>query len=104
MSSDSMILTVANRLARHAPFDRLDQGLLDRVARSIRIRYVEPNEVVFRMGETPKPEFYVVVKGQVDVTQEVDGDKVLIDVCDDGDIFGVRALLADREYLATTQA
>ena len=104
MSSDSMILTVANRLARHAPFDRLDQGLLDRVARSIRIRYVEPNEVVFRMGETPKPEFYVVVKGQVDVTQEVDGDKLLIDVCDDGDIFGVRALLADREYLATTQA
>ncbi|MGB5682512.1 MAG: CBS domain-containing protein, partial [Polyangiales bacterium] len=104
MSSDSMILTVANRLARHPPFDRLDQKLLDRVARGIRIRYLEPNEIVFRMGDKPKPEFYVVVKGEVAVTQEIDGEKILIDVCDDGDIFGVRALLADREYLATTQA
>lgn len=104
MSSDSMILTVANRLARHAPFDRLDPELLNRVARSIRIRYLEPGEVIFRAGEAPKPEFYVVVKGQIAVTQEVDGTSILIDVCDGGDIFGVRALLADREYLATTQA
>lgn len=104
MSSDSMILTVANRLARHPPFDRLDQELLDKVASEIRIRYLEPGEVVFRTGETPKPEFYVVVKGEVAVTQSVDGEDVLIDVCDGGDIFGVRALLADREYLANTQA
>ncbi len=104
MSSDSMILTVANRLARHAPFDRLDPKLLDRVARGIRIRYLEPNEIVFRSGDAPKPEFYVVVKGEIAVTQELDGTEVLIDVCDDGDIFGVRALLADREYLATTQS
>jgi CBS domain-containing protein len=104
MSSDSMILTVANRLARHPPFDRLEQKLLDRVARGIRIRYLEPNEIVFRQGDPPKPEFYVVVKGEVAVTQELDGQPLLIDVCDDGDIFGVRALLADREYLATTQA
>lgn len=104
MSSDSMISTVANRLARHAPFDRLEPKLLDRVARSIRIRYLEPGEVVFRAGEGAKPEFYVVVKGQIAVTQEVDGTSVLIDVCDGGDIFGVRALLADRQYLGTTQA
>ena len=99
-----MILTVANRLSRHAPFDRLDPELLDRVARSIRIRYLEPNEVVFEAGQSPKPEFYVVVKGEIAVTQEIDGESVLIDVCDGGDIFGVRALLADRAYLATTQA
>jgi CBS domain-containing protein len=104
MSSDSMILTVANRLARHAPFDRLDSKLLDRIASAIRIRYLEPGEIVFRAGEPPKPEFYVVVKGEVAVTQDADGEQVLIDVCDGGDIFGVRALLADRAYLATTEA
>ena len=104
MSSDSMILTVANRLAKHPPFDRLDPELLDRAARAIRIRYLEPGEVIFEAGDRPKPEFYVVVKGEIAVTQEVDGASVLIDVCDEGDIFGVRALLADRAYLATTQA
>ena len=99
-----MILTVANRLAKHAPFDRLDPELLARVARKIRIRYLEPDELVFTAGDEPKPEFYVVVKGEVAVTQELEGESILIDVCDGGDIFGVRALLADRAYLGSTQA
>ena len=63
-----MILTVANRLAKHAPFDRLEPELLKRVSGQIRIRYLEPDEVVFEAGEAPKPEFYVVVKGEVAVT------------------------------------
>jgi len=104
MSSDSMILTVANRLSQHAPFSRLDEALLNRVARGVRIRSLEPDEVVFEMGAEPKSECYVVVKGQVAITQEVDGVINLVDVCDEGDIFGVRALLAARSYLATAQA
>lgn len=104
MSSDSMILTVANRLAKHPPFDKLDRELLDRIAKGIRIRYLEPGDVVFEQGSTPGPEFYVLVKGEIQVSQRVDGKDVLVDVCDDGDIFGVRALLGDRPYAATTQA
>ena len=104
VSSDSMILTVANRLSRHAPFDRLQPGLLDSIARGIRIRYLEPNEIIFDEGQEPKDEFYVVVKGEIAVTQMVDGESVLIDVCDGGDIFGVRALLAGRTYAARAEA
>ena len=98
-----MILTVANRLARYPPFDRLNAELLSRIARGIRIRYLEPGEIVFDEGDAAKPEFYVVVKGEIVVSQTVDGENVLIDVCDDGDVFGVRALLAQRAYAARTQ-
>ena len=104
MSSDSMILTVANRLAKHAPFDKLDRELLDRIAKGVRIRYLEPGEVIFEQGSMPSPECYVLVKGEIEVRQRVDDEDVLVDVCDDGDIFGVRALLGDRPYAATTQA
>ncbi|MGD8825907.1 MAG: cyclic nucleotide-binding domain-containing protein, partial [Myxococcales bacterium] len=104
MSSDSMILTVASRLGRHPPFDRLDLELLRRIASQVRIRYLERDEIVFEQGQSAKPEFYIVVKGEVAVSQRVDGETVLIDVCDDGDIFGVRALLAERSYAARTQA
>ena len=104
MSSDSMILTVANRLAKHPPFDRLDQDLLNRLARGVRIRYLEPGEVIFEQGSMASPEFYVLVKGEIEVSQRIEGKEVLFDVCDDGDIFGVRALLGDRKYGATTQA
>lgn len=104
MSSGSMVLTVANRLAKHPPFERLAPELLERIARGIRIRYLEADEVVFEEGDQAHPEFYVVVKGEVAVSQQVDGETLLIDVCDGGDIFGVRALLADRQYAATAQA
>lgn len=104
MSSDSMILTVASRLGRHPPFDRLDPELLRRIASEVRIRYLERDEIVFEQGQDAKPEFYVVVKGEIAVSQRVDGETVLVDVCDDGDIFGVRALLAGRSYAARTQA
>lgn len=104
MSSDSMILTVASRLGRHPPFDRLEPELLQRIASRVRIRYLERDEIVFEEGQTARPEFYVVVKGEVAVSQQVDGSTVLVDVCDDGDIFGVRALLAERKYAARTQA
>jgi CBS domain-containing protein len=104
MSSNSMILTVASRLGRHPPFDRLDPELLRRIASEVRIRYLERDEIVFEQGQTAKPEFYVVVKGEVAVSEHVDGETALIDVCDDGDIFGVRALLAERKYAARTQA
>ncbi len=99
-----MIVTVANRLAKHPPFDRLERELLERIAKGVRIRYLEPGEIVFQQGGTASPEFYVVVKGEVQVSQLVNGEEVLVDVCDDGDIFGVRALLGDRQYGATTQA
>jgi len=99
-----MILTVANRLAKHAPFDKLERALLDRIAKGVRIRYLEPGEVIFEQGSMPSPECYVLVKGEIEVRQRVDDEDVLVDVCDDGDIFGVRALLGDRPYAATTQA
>ena len=104
MASESMIRTVASRLAQFPPFDRLEPELLSSVSRGIRIRYLEPGEVVFDEGENPRGEFYVVVKGEIDVSQQHDGQTVLVDVCDDGDIFGVRAILADRPYLARTQS
>ncbi len=99
-----MILTVANRLSKHAPFDRLPPQLLSRVAGQVKIRYLEPEEVVFDEGSPSKPEFYVVVKGAIELTQQRDGSTVLVDVCDEGDTFGVRALLADRPYGASTRA
>jgi CBS domain-containing protein len=99
-----MISTVASRLGRHPPFDRLEPELLRRIASKARIRYLERGEVVFEQGQAAKPEFYVVAKGEIAVSQQVDGATVLIDVCDDGDIFGVRALLAERRYAARTQA
>ena len=99
-----MVLTVATRLARHPPFDRLPAELLNQVAGAIRIRYLDVGEVVFEEGQVPDPEFYVVVKGEVAITRQDGGRETLVDVCDDGDIFGVRALLADRNYAARAQA
>lgn len=102
--SPSMVRTIAGRLGAHAPFDRLDPASLEALAARLRIRYVRASEVVFSEGDVPAPEVYLVQKGQVCI-QRKEGDEVrLVDVCDEGDMFGVRALLGNRNYAAEARA
>ncbi|MEZ4685320.1 MAG: hypothetical protein R3B47_04425 [Bacteroidia bacterium] len=38
-------------------------------------------------------------KGQVELYVDAEGDPRLVDICDDGDIFGSRAILAGQSIL-----
>lgn len=91
-----MIRTLARRLRAHPPFDRLDDGAVRLLAAEVRVRYFEVGQVVFRAGEPPRDEVYLVHKGAVRITR--DGD--LAAMCEAGDLFGVRAHLAHRAYVA----
>ena len=103
-SSPSMVQTLAQRLAEHPPFDGLSSELLTKTAASLRVRYLEADEVIFNEGEPARPEIYLLKRGTVAITRQ-DGDaSVLVDLCDEGDLFGVRAQLADRPYAARAQA
>ena len=58
-------------------------------------------ELVFTLEETPHSHFYVVHKGAVALWNS---DKVVVDVCDEGDIFGLRPLMANDTYRLEAKA
>jgi CBS domain-containing protein len=99
-----MFETLVERLSTHAPFDRADPSVVRAVVEGLRIRYVEAGDVLFREGEPHAPECYLVHKGRVRIGRNQDGIDELVDVCDEGDYFGARALLNERPYAASARA
>ncbi len=102
MENNQIPQRIADFLAEHPPFSFLNLSDLLGLAKYIDIRYLPKGEILFSEGEAPKQEFFVVREGTVQIHQHQ--TQTLVDVCDKGDVFGVRALLAQDQYLATAQA
>lgn len=93
---------VAHFLEKWPPFHLLDSDQLRSVAKSISIQYIEEDETLFKEGDVPEDHFYLVHQGSIRITS--DSLNRLIDICDEGDLFGIRALIAKDNYAATAQA
>lgn len=92
---------VADFLRRYPPFDALDDGDLQALALEVDIFYREKGSYVFREGEETHSSFYVVHKGAVDLRAAARDE--LVDICDEGDIFGLRPLMAGEKYQLEAQ-
>ena len=103
MTSSTMIATVRARLAAHPPFDRFSAEQLEAIAAHVQIRYHEPDEILFTEGEPPGEEVFQVQKGSLELTRLVDGVAMLTARSDEGDLVGLRAHIAGRDYAATAR-
>jgi CBS domain-containing protein len=104
MSFDHILADTLDFLAQYPPFDTLSPAELSLLGKSARLAYYEKNEEIVRQGDAPAPHFFVVKKGKVDVLQSEEGRTLLVDVCGKGDMFGLRAVLAQSPYIATCKA
>ncbi len=102
-SSNLIMDRVAEFLQRYPPFSLLEPTERADLAARVSIRYVKAGTVLFREGTQPGDEFYVVRQGSVEVHEE-GPPRQLVDVCGEGDVFGVRPLIAREPYLATAVA
>ncbi len=107
-TTESMENTIATRiydfLKDYPPFNLLEEALLRRVAARVVVQYRRPGEVIFRQGDPPGQYLYVIREGAVHLVVKKEGEEVLIDECDEGDLFGIRPLLADEDYVLTARA
>lgn len=93
---------VAEFIAKFPPFNVLSMEDLHLIAENIVIQYKEPNEYLFMEHASPLENFFLVRQGSVRIFHEKYQDQ-LIDICDEGDIFGTRPLLAMEEYQASAK-
>jgi CBS domain-containing protein len=77
---------------------------LTKLASEVRVRYFEVGETVFEEGESARDWFFVVKKGCIALRRRAVGDDLLVDLTDQGDMFGIRALLGTGRYSATARA
>ncbi|MDT8415733.1 MAG: DUF294 nucleotidyltransferase-like domain-containing protein [Flavobacteriaceae bacterium] len=104
MASHSLALRIFDFLKNYPPFNMLTQGELLTVCENIQVSYFDTKDVIFNEGENPENLFYVVAEGAVALYRYIDQAETLIDICDEGDAFGLRPLINHEKYLLTAKA
>lgn len=94
--NNTISLRVADFLKNFPPFNVLGQKDLEALAGEVSIVYRDKDNAVFQENELPHERFYVVHKGAVILKNK--GSNTIIDICDEGDIFGLRPLIANENY------
>lgn len=96
--------TIAERildfLKNFPPFDVLHYDDLFKIAAEVKVMYIEKGEYIFQQGNEIHDSFYIVKDGAVGVYNDLN----LVDECDEGDIFGLRALIRKDNYLLDAKA
>ncbi len=94
--------TIAERiqdfLKQFPPFDSLKGADLLSISSQIRVLYVQKGEYVFKQDNPCNDEFYIVREGAVGLYRNFDTDQSLVDICDAGDLFGLRVIIIKKEY------
>ncbi len=103
MASNTIIDRVKTELQKYPPFNQLTDNVLQGFSTKIKVQYYQEGEIIFEKGDDPKPFAFIVIKGSVNLTETIEQEEVLIDVCDQGDIFGVRHILAHDNYYVTAK-
>lgn len=93
---------VADFLKSFPPFNMLGQKDIETLAEGITIVYKEKDSIVFSENDSPHPHFYVVNKGAIVLRKN--SENSIMDVCDEGDIFGLRPLMAHENYKMEAKA
>ncbi len=97
---NTIALRIADFLKNHPPFDMLSKEQLLEVSSHVQVLYYDKNKVIFNENDEGHNQFYVVHKGAVALQKRRDGqDFTTIDNCDEGDIFGLRPLIARENYV-----
>jgi CBS domain-containing protein len=103
MISHSLAVRTADFLIQHPPFSYLPRAGLEQLATQVKVRYYAENDFIFREGEPAGEGFFVLQKGRVEILRETPEGARLIDICDEGDPFGVRALISQNPYVASAR-
>ncbi len=103
-SSSGIRNRLADFLSRVPPFSYLSHDDLVEFAGKIRIRYFAKGEIVYSENESHSGFMNVVEKGSITIHLNESGSEEVVDICDEGDVFGMDALFSDRPYATTATA
>ncbi|WP_194776695.1 DUF294 nucleotidyltransferase-like domain-containing protein [Pararhodonellum marinum] len=86
-------------LRRFPPFSFLSEPLLLSVAREVEVQFYAKGDFLFHKDDLPRKHFFIVKEGSIHLTEKREGKSVVLEFCDEGDVFGVLALLGKRPYI-----
>ena len=92
---------ISDFLKGFPPFNMIPEDDLLSICKSIEVYHIEKESFIFKTNEPVKNQFYIVKDGAIGLFTE---SNQLVDECDEGDIFGLRALMRQDTYLLSARA
>ncbi|MEM9836135.1 MAG: DUF294 nucleotidyltransferase-like domain-containing protein [Bacteroidota bacterium] len=86
------------------PFVFLDRDALFRISERAEVHYLPAGQTVFTAGQAHTNFFYLIREGAVDLVEAGSEEEVLVERCGEGELFGIRPILADDAYVLTARA
>lgn len=80
------------------PFIYLEKEVILRIGERVEVQYHPQGSRIFERGEKPKDQFYVIREGAVNLYDVREAEPVLVEHCGEGELFGIRPLLAGDNY------
>ncbi|HLO54645.1 MAG TPA: DUF294 nucleotidyltransferase-like domain-containing protein [Saprospiraceae bacterium] len=98
---NEIVHRVYDFLKEYPPFNLLPKEAILKISSHVVVKFLPDKTILFKIGELPPSIFYIVNEGAIHLHQE---DGQMVDHCDEGDVFGIRPLLAESPYLLTAQS
>ncbi len=95
---------VADFLKDYPPFDSLQPKECYTLACEVEVVYLPKGKVLFNQGDEAHAHFYVVNQGVVHLKLRQNNSWKMVDICDEGDVMGLRPLFADKTYAMRAEA
>lgn len=86
------------------PFSFLKEKNLLKIAGEVQIIYLEKGDSVFVKGDSFHEYFYIVRNGAIGLFRTNENEQNIVDICDRGDIFGLRPLIIKENYILNAKA
>ncbi len=98
MGNNTISLRIFDFLKNFPPFHILEKEQLLEISSAVKVLYFEDGETVFKLGDLPQPHFFVVHEGAVGLYSDTEGGQLLINICDEGEVFGLRPIIEKDAY------
>ncbi|HEY9222302.1 MAG TPA: DUF294 nucleotidyltransferase-like domain-containing protein [Lutibacter sp.] len=91
-------------LKNYPPFNLIPNATLLEVSQNVEILYFEKDQIIFSQNDNPHEHFYIINQGSVRLYRFIENEKHILDICDEGDLFGLRPLIMKENYVMGASA
>ncbi len=101
---NTIAIRIFDFLKEYSPFRFVPRDTLLKLAAKAIVKYCKPEEVIFRQEDSLHSHVYIVREGAIYLYHELDRERLLVEKCDEGDLFSIQPLITDQPYFLSAVA